>query len=239
MTNFHWSPLVHSAVELNSNLFTSSPSFLSSLLSYLPFISSPSYPSTLAQYKPIPGLLALHIRRGDFVDHCHHLAKWSSRYNGFNSFPELPDQFEPPAGGGWGETTPENDATYIRHCFPSIEQIVERVTQVRNFEATRLRRKGGGLKNVFIMTNGPKEWVDELKEALSRRGIEEGQEWKNVASSRDLVLNREQKGVAQAVDMVIGQRAQVIIGNGFSSLTSNIVMLRRANDIHPDTNRFW
>ncbi|KZT27662.1 hypothetical protein NEOLEDRAFT_1130722 [Neolentinus lepideus HHB14362 ss-1] len=242
MTQFHWSPLVHSAVELNSHLFTTT-TFLSSLLSSFPLISSyfqTNYnPTLLAQYKPIPGLLALHIRRGDFVDHCHHLAKWSSQYNGFNSFPDLPDKFEAPPGGGWGETTPENDAIYIQHCFPSIAQIVERVSQVRNDEQVRLRRRGGGLKSVFIMTNGRKEWVDELKEALRRRGVEERREWENVASSRDLVLNREQKGIAQSVDMVVGQRAQVIIGNGFSSLTSNIVMLRMANGIHPDTNRFW
>ncbi|EPQ60217.1 hypothetical protein GLOTRDRAFT_112923 [Gloeophyllum trabeum ATCC 11539] len=242
LTQFHWSPLIHSAVEYNSHLFATT-TFLSSLLSSLPIISpffQTNYnPTSLDQYKPIPGLLALHIRRGDFVDHCHHLAKWSSLYNGFNSFPDLPDKFEPPPGGGWGTTTPENDAIYLQHCFPSVEQIVERVSQVRNDEQARLRRRGGALRSVFIMTNGKAEWVDELKEALRQRALAEGREWENVASSRDLVLSREQKYVAQAVDMVIGQRAQVIIGNGFSSLTSNVVMLRMANNIHPDTNRFW
>jgi len=37
----------------------------------------------------IDGLLALHIRRGDFAGHCDELAKWSSDWNGFNQFDEL------------------------------------------------------------------------------------------------------------------------------------------------------
>ena len=36
-------------------------------------------------------------------------------------------------------------------------------------------------------------------------------------NSRDLELDSEQQYVAQGVDMLIGQRAQVIIGNGVSS----------------------
>ncbi|KAI0756207.1 hypothetical protein C8Q80DRAFT_15408 [Daedaleopsis nitida] len=40
--------------------------------------------------------------------------------------------------------------------------------------------------------------------------------WENIASSRKLSLGWEQQLVAQSVDMLIGQRAQVIIGNGLS-----------------------
>ncbi|PCH34414.1 hypothetical protein WOLCODRAFT_135702 [Wolfiporia cocos MD-104 SS10] len=222
MKQFRWSPLIESAFAANRRTFAP----LSGLEAFLPAFSflggSRAHP-----YPPIPGLLVLHVRRGDFVGHCMHLATWSSLWNGFNQFEALPDKFVPyPAG--WGELTDENTQLYMRRCFPSVEQIITRVEEVRATE------EGRGLKSVFVMTNGAKEWVDELTAALMGTG-----HFKNVASSRDLKLNWEQKYVAQAVDMLIGERAQVLVGNGFSSLTSNIVMMRMAKGLPPATNRFW
>ncbi|RPD82752.1 hypothetical protein L226DRAFT_450702 [Lentinus tigrinus ALCF2SS1-7] len=217
ITQFRWSKLIEDGYIANRHLF-SRPSWLSSI-----FSRPSAYP-----YTPIPGLLVLHIRRGDFEGHCLHFARWSSQWNGFNQFPELPDHFEPPPTAGWGEYTEEGKNIYLRHCFPDIQQIVDRVAEVRASPA------GKGLKNVYIMTNGKRPWIAELKEALNGMGG-----WEKIASSRELVLDWEQQYVAQSVDMLIGQRAQVLIGNGFSSLTSNIVMLRMAQDIPADTNRFW
>ena len=54
--------------------------------------------------------------------------------------------------------------------------------------------------------------MEELKDELRKMGG-----WEQVVSSRDLELGWEQQYVAQAVDMLIGQRAQVIIGNGVSA----------------------
>ena len=168
------------------------------------FFSSPAYP-----YDVIPGLLVLHIRRGDFEEHCMHFAHWSSQWNGFNQFPELPDQFVPPPASGHGQATEEGKDIYLRHCFPDITQIVTRVAEIRETPA------GNGLKNVYIMTNGKVAWVDELKKELGRLGG-----WNKIASSRDLHLTWEQQFVAQSVDMLIGQRAQVIIGNGVRRIFS-------------------
>lgn len=112
----------------------------------------------------------------------------------------------------------------------------------------------GPLRKVFIMTNAPREWIQELKEAFQKVG-----EWEYIVSSRDLELNWEQKYVAQAVDMYIGQRAQVFVGNGvsvlltisglamlicvfllqFSSLTSNVVMMRMSHKMPSENTRFW
>ncbi|KII84728.1 hypothetical protein PLICRDRAFT_179075 [Plicaturopsis crispa FD-325 SS-3] len=223
LTQFNWSTLVLSAFEANKALFQSSQSVLYSLLPSFPIFSSPTNP-----HAPIPGLLALHVRRGDFSGHCEHLAKWSSTWNGFNAFPGLPDTFEVPAGGGWGENTPENREYYMQHCFPTIEQIVEKVASIRSTP------EGKGLKRVYIMTNAPKDWIEEMKEALRADG-----EWEGIASSRDLKLNWEQRYVAQAVDMMVGQRAQVFVGNGFSSLTSNIIMLRTLHEFPLGANRLW
>ena len=92
---------------------------------------------------------------------------------------------------------------YLKSCLPDIEQIVAKVKEVRQMEVAK------GLKSIYIMTNGARPWVAELKEALHETGG-----WDLIASSRDLKLDWEQKYISQAVDMLIGQRAQVIIGNG-------------------------
>ena len=191
-----WSPLIQAAFDKNRDLF-----------SPVPPIEPYEAPSTLAPlrdpYVPLPGLLVLHVRRGDFEEHCAHLARWGSSFNAFNSFPELPDQWSTPPGGGDGETTEANMQLYLRRCFPSVQQIVQKVDEVRR------ARGGAGLRNVYVMTNAKKRWAEELKGALRRM---DG--WDRIATSRDLVLSKEQKYVAQAVDMLIGQRAQVLIGNG-------------------------
>ncbi|KAI0373311.1 hypothetical protein BV20DRAFT_989987 [Pilatotrama ljubarskyi] len=226
LTHFAYSPLVELAFDNNREVF-SPTSVLEPPLSSIPFTSSPST-SAAQRYTELPGLLVLHLRRGDYEAHCEHLAKWSSSYLAYNALPGLPDRFDPPPGGSWGDNTPENFAIYRRHCYPTVAQIVARVEEVARTDAAR------GLENVYIMTNGAVPWVEELKEALAGTG-----RWKSVASSRDLVLNWEQKYVAQAVDSLVGQRAQVFIGNGWSSLTGNIVVMRMANGFRADSTRFW
>jgi len=157
---------------------------------------------------PVTGLLALHIRRGDFANHCSHLANWSSDWNGFNKFSALPDKFRVPTDGGWGETTEANTKMYFKACFPTIEQIVEKVQDVLA-DQKDLYGNTKELKSIYILTNGDVEWLQRLKEALMQV-----KKWDAVVSSRDLKLTWEAKPVAQAVDMLIGQRAQVFIGNG-------------------------
>lgn len=250
---FGYSPLIHSAFEVNRDLFTTLPI----QEPYFPCSSAPgpsledalqAHPPARCSdpYQPIPGLLALHLRRGDFADHCAHLARWGAAWMGFNSFATFPDQWASPAGGGWGETTDENMALYMRRCFPTVKQIVARVDEIRLHPASK------GIKDVYIMTNGKADWVDELKGSLRAMGG-----WDKIASSRDMTISAEQKEVAQAVDMMIGERAQVVVGNGvslsvftgdailivaffqWSSMTSNIVMMRMVRGVAPETNRFW
>ena len=196
LTEFRWSGLVLSAFEKNRHLFFASDD------RDLP-VRIPSYPHypPHSQSAPIPGLLAMHIRRGDFEHHCGHFAMYGSRFNGFASFPELPDKFVVPEG----QVTPELKAQYARACYPTVGQIVEKVREVR---ATSV---GAGLDRVYVMTNANATWVAELKRALSREA-----KWVGFATKRELVLTDEQRYVAQALDMMIGQRAQVVIGNGVS-----------------------
>ncbi|KAJ7780098.1 hypothetical protein DFH07DRAFT_730053, partial [Mycena maculata] len=235
ITAFRWSPLVRAALETNGARFPHLPD-LPALPTNVP---SPPNPDDAL----LPGLLALHIRRGDFADHCEHLAKWKAGFNAFNSFPALfedagraDERFVVPEGGDWGEATPENLAIYLRRCFPTFAQIAHRVRVVRTeWEARTGRRLGW----VYVMTNGRREWLAELEGVLREEGDGDTFTWDGFTTSRDLALSREQRYVAQAVDMYIGTRAEVFIGNGFSSLTSNVVMLRMAHGVDPRDTRLW
>ncbi|KAI0937462.1 hypothetical protein AcV5_005368 [Taiwanofungus camphoratus] len=217
LTEFGWSPLVELAFDMNRQFF-------SPLIVFDSYLSSTPFHNNSERYDPLPGLLVLHIRRGDFVRHCKRLAGWGSTYMSYNRFSSLPDKFETPAH----MAAEAKSDLYRLHCFPDIEEIVKKTGEVRATDA------GQGLKNVYIMTNGPALWVDKLKLALLQTG-----HWNQVTSSRDLLVNPEQEFVKQAVDMLIGQRAQVFIGNGFSSLTALVVMLRMGNGLDPNSSRFW
>ncbi|KAI0831752.1 hypothetical protein BC628DRAFT_1349629 [Trametes gibbosa] len=224
LTHFAHSALVELAFDTNREVFAPTT------ILEPPLSAAPLALPAAARYTQIPGLLVLHVRRGDYEGHCEHLARWSSTYLAYNTLPELPDRFDPPPGGSWGDNTPENFLIYKAHCFPSVAQIVHRVAEVVADDSDAAR----GLQHVYVMTNADAAWIAELKAALEGMG-----RWASVSASRDLVLNWEQKYVAQAVDMLIAQRAQVFVGNGWSSLTGNAVILRMANGFPPNSTRFW
>jgi hypothetical protein len=230
VTEFRWSSLTLDGFNRNRKLYA--PNGLTT--------STPKDP-----YPVIPGLLALHIRRGDFEQHCRGLAEWGSTWTGFNQLPELIDHFDSPPRPE-GDVTQEIYDAYSKSCYPSIEEIVQKVVDVRNTKA------GKDLSNIYIMTNGKDPWLGELKEALHKSG-----KWKQISSSREMKVTWEQKFMVQSIDMVVGQRADVFIGNGvsrtppalalaladrapqFSSLTATIVMLRMAKGLGPASTRLW
>ena len=189
---FGWSPLIEDAFMLNKHLFVLSRN--------LP------PPTPGLQYPPIPGLLALHVRRGDFEAHCPTLRRWNTRFSGLNTQPGTIDRDLDFAKNEDGSSTQRSTDAFQRACYPSTNQIVERVRQIRMTE------EGKGLRNIFIMTNGSPEWIEELKEALMK-----DYRWKQISSSLEMLVTWEQKFTAQAVDMMIGQRADVFIGNGVSA----------------------
>jgi hypothetical protein len=155
-------------------------------------------PSPLETYStPLKGLLALHVRRGDYESWCNDAYSNSMSFTGFNSFPVLPDKYTPPAHG------PEGEELARKHCLPSITQIVQKVLSVVDPRITR----------VYVMTNAGRPWLSDLKSALRA-----AHHWSDgVGTSRDLQLSWEGKFVSEAVDMHVGQRAEMFIGNGVCS----------------------
>lgn len=66
LQEFFWSPLVESAFDVNRKVFSSTPTRIPSLGSVPLDKYSHDAPLSALRYAPIQGLLALHIRRGDF-----------------------------------------------------------------------------------------------------------------------------------------------------------------------------
>ncbi|KAG8925484.1 hypothetical protein FRC02_009624 [Tulasnella sp. 418] len=278
LTRFSWSTLVKSAVYRNLPLFYSAPSLptppssSSSSSKSDSTVSPPKLPSKSNdgnssgghRHPPPPslsslnyqsnsqpgsstntsttigGLLAIHLRRGDFRIHCHWLADRLEPFAGWNQFSFLKDRFKPPDDMDGVLTRGRKHAAYMERCWPSVEQVVEKLEMTK--------RDHPLLDKVFVLTNGKKEWVRELKAALTQ-GYQnttvvedeyvEHYRWSSVITSRDLSILRNEREVDQAVDMEIARRAEVFIGNGFSSLTSNIVMLRLSDSTPAENIRFW
>ena len=204
LTRFAWSSLIELAFDANRDLLLP-PSSLSSTpyLSSLPYNTS-ALITNAARYPPIPGLMVIHVRRGDYSNHCKFLANVGDPFVSVNSFLSLPDASAGKFSGEW-RGTPAEVAAHRRRCHPSIPEIVAKVLAVRASPA------GAGVRRLHIMTNGKPPYIANLKHALW-----DAAEWDSISSSRDLVLNWEQKFVAQAVDALVAQRAQVLIGNGVS-----------------------
>jgi len=220
LTHFAWSPLVLAALEANAALvhtglapprpaffpwFSGAPAAISSASSPYTAATDPFAPSTLALPERNPvlrGLIAVHVRHGDFAQHCTHLARWGARYTAFNEFPGLADAFEPPPGAGAGEADAGVLETYRTHCMPSAAEVAQKVWAVR-------RARGGALARVYVLTNARAEWLAELRGELEHEGS-----WDAIVTSRDVRLSWEQRFVAQAVDMAIAQRAEAFVGNG-------------------------
>jgi hypothetical protein len=302
LKDFAWSPLVNYAFQRNKHYFSTSRTLISILF---PFLSSSSRSSSLgifgSRMAPTPPasetqslpLLALHLRRGDFIEHCDNLYEWGSTYTGFNTQPSLPDRFFiENATLRDSMSAEEKKAAYREKCLVDVDQVRKRVIRaVKEWREERLKaereRKGTGLfgwwrmrgeeervkkmlRKVYVMTNGDREFLDELKAALvndAQRSVVRSRNnsktedfhaqsassslsseeyeydftwsWDEVSTSRDLDIGWETKYVAQAMDMYIGQRAEVFVGNGFSSLTANVVLLRSVAGVETWRTRFW
>ncbi|KAJ7664205.1 hypothetical protein B0H17DRAFT_1092156 [Mycena rosella] len=255
LTEYAWSALITRALSRNYALFSPASSTSTSDLppalapalsriTHAPGAGTPLHPYPLSAFEPLRadapptrGLLALHVRRGDYAEHCNSLADWGADYNAWGLFgrpdlratgkyPPLPDYLNISDG------MPRRDAAYA-HCWPVPEVIVARARAERAEYAKEATNAAEGLTTVYIATNGAPEWVAALAGALRADG------WGKVASSLDMQLARDEYAVAQAVDMGVLVGAEVFVGVGFSSLSSNVVQLRIAGGHPPGTSRFW
>ncbi|KAJ3751440.1 hypothetical protein DFH05DRAFT_1519638 [Lentinula detonsa] len=247
LANFAWSPLVLSAVARNFAILQ--PDNLNDL-----YPSPPSYSHLHSNAGVLSGLVAVHLRRGDYSRHCYRLVGWDAEYMGVNQYEKLPDRFDVDAYlrehsfhssvSPWSSTalSSRNSSTslnlprhtseehnmltpyYLTHCLPEIPEIVARLHQVR--------LDNPGLKRVYLLSNGWGWWLSSLRDSLKKDG------WEDVRHGGELEMDQAQKHVAMAVDMAIAEKAEVFLGNGFSSLSGNIVTLRLSKGFKPESSRF-
>lgn len=210
------SPIVSSAVDRNGYLF-------------LPHGPRPPYP---ASANPYDRMLAMHLRRGDYKNHCIHLANWNSTFyrlvalfvthsfltkltsSSWSQLPQLPDHFvgKPFEGLEYGHNSDENMALFMKHCIPTFDEIVQKVKDSKDDYIRAGVGKGEPVQRtldvLYILTNEQSEWLDQLKDALRDDG------WSTIRTTRDLILDQEQTDVGMAIDMDIARLAAVFIGNG-------------------------
>jgi hypothetical protein len=140
-------------------------------------------------------VLAVHVRRGDFAEHCSYLADRRIGWMGMNAHPALRHNFVIPPGSSDNSTTEEENVIkeiYRRRCLPTASEIAERVPH--------------GTKNVYILTDAPSSFVRDISRALGPDVI--------VRSGFDLVLTRKERELGAAVDMALAERAKTFVGNG-------------------------
>ncbi|KAK7044367.1 SH3 and PX-domain-containing 3 [Favolaschia claudopus] len=242
---FAWSSLVTGALSRNFHLLSTTPRppkyLLPSAADVAPYKLT-SFKPLHASEPPIPGLLAIHVRRGDYEGHCQGLSFGLAEYNAWNNlgtpkisqrpefvdfsrpmWPQLPDYLEVPEGDS------PQDARF-KHCLPTAEEIVARVGKVR--EEAMMSGTAPNLRRIYVATNGQREWMENLTALLKADG------W-IVSTSFDMELTLEERAVGQAVDMAIMTAAEAFIGVGFSSMSSNVVQIRLAGGRDPRTIRFW
>jgi len=151
---------------------------------------------------PFDGILALHIRRGDYREHCTDTL-WKDKlgFFGWNQLSYLPDRFTVA-----GDTTLEE---FDKHCYPDDDAILKKIRDVK------MRWEGGHgvgarqqLDTVFLMTNAGHAWQEQMKRRLRDSG------WSTVVTTQDLVLDAQQTEVSMAIDTELARRAAVFIGNG-------------------------
>ncbi|KAJ7904848.1 hypothetical protein B0H13DRAFT_1620551 [Mycena leptocephala] len=198
------SPIVQAAIDRNMYLF-------------LPRGPRPPHP---APRDPFARMLAIHLRRGDYLTHCQNLAIWGSTYYSWAQLPGLVDTFTPLPGDD-----PKRVDTMLAHCLPTGAQIVKKIHEARE---DYVKAGPGRLLDVlYLLTNEQDAWVDEIKDELRKAG------WYTIVSTRDLQLDVEQTDVSMAIDMQMARKAAVFIGNGWSSFTSNIIHQRLVDGREP------
>ncbi|KAL7408783.1 hypothetical protein BDY24DRAFT_405421 [Mrakia frigida] len=176
------------------------------------------------------GLLAVHIPQ-ILSSQCEAFSSSTSNFTSFSRSPVLSDRFPPisPALSQHGK-----DTIYFDHCAPSIERVLAR--------SGRLRREHPRLRSLFVGGMAEAGWRERKrwKEAFEKAESEGGGGWERVYFEGDLGINSwGMKELGTGVSMELMRRSEVFIGNGFSSLTSNVVMLRQRDSRPLDTTRFW
>jgi len=167
--------------------------------------------------------MALHLRRGDFQGHCEYLAEVRKGFMSWATLPMLQPAVLPPALDTYNVTS------VVEHCYPTLYRILEAITlQARNRPH---------LRTLHIIHDGawdhPTVYLQyyKLAEALTNAAWAKGQDWQSgpmlrVTHSAQTPIARGERDFSVCVDVEMARRAEVFIGNAYSSLSTQVVALR-------------
>ncbi|KAG6837007.1 hypothetical protein H0H93_016467 [Arthromyces matolae] len=181
--------------------------------------------SSQANYNEGDAYIALHLRRGDFEGHCEIL---SQRQAGFTTWATLPSlNVYPPA------LSTTNHSSVIEHCYPPLNRFVDIIDT--------LVRDKPHLRTIHILHDGawdhPLVYMQRhiLEARLTNAARAKTAGWvggpmKRVTHSGQLPIGWGEGDWAVAVDVELARKAEIFIGNGYSSLSTQVVALRLGAD---------
>lgn len=165
---------------------------------------------------------------GDFEDHCRGLASTQTGFTTWATLPQLDNVIFPPS------LDSANHSSVMDHCYPSLRRILDAI----DFQA----RANPHVRALHVLHDGawdhPTVYLQYLKleaavkspERTLRAGWTNGP-MKTVSHSGTLPVRKGESDWAVAVDVELARKAQISIGNGYSSLSSQIAALRLADDV--------
>ncbi|KAK2467870.1 hypothetical protein APHAL10511_000165 [Amanita phalloides] len=172
--------------------------------------------------------MALHLRRGDFEDHCKYLAEKHVGFTTWATLPTLRSSITPPS------LDTANLTSITEHCYPSLRRILHAVSQ----QAI----KHPNLRTLHVLHDGawdhPLVFLDyyKLVEALTnaawagRQRWADGQPMRRVTHSGMVQIHGGESDWRVAVDVELARRAEVFVGIGYSSLSTQVLALRLGAD---------
>lgn len=171
--------------------------------------------------------MALHLRRGDFGGHCKILAERHEGTTTWATLPFLQSALLPPS------LDTLNATSVMQHCYPSLYRILDAVSHQA--------RSHPHLRTLHILHDGawdhPTVYLQyyKLAEALKNTAWAEKEGWKNgpmlrVTHSGDVPIAKGERDWSVCVDVELARRAEVFIGNGYSSLSTQVIALRLGAD---------
>lgn len=184
---------------------------------------------------PAANYMALHLRRGDFESHCDWLRH---QRTGFTTWATLGLVF--PSSTLSPALDINDPDSVFEHCYPSLRRILAAVTHQAK-DRPHVRR-------LHVLHDGawdhPLVYLQfyKLREALMNPVWAKREGWVGgpmvqVTQSSDIAATRGENDWKVCVDMELAVKAQAFVGNGYSSLSSQIIALRlatqgsRASDI--------
>jgi len=268
-THWDWSPLIHTEVERAGFPVPSNTSAARLRLALPPTHPWASSKSPSVETSPpttpftIPGLLAAHVRRGDYGEHCKFLAWAKVEYGYWASFgsysvsqptfppgvphhdirpdhvdPTLPTLndtlYDPP----FARHLPRNPDGTVDPTTLTLEQLIQ-YHCYQDLDAVRNR--------LYAVREWQRAKGRELKDvfiltngsedwigALRELLKEDG--WGEVTTSRDLSPSEDGQAVNQGIDMAIANWAEVFVGNGVCLYCPHTIRISN-NSVHTPSSR--